>query len=138
MAVDVLGDLARALDAVCEADPATLADGESLVVLHRQLERLEAVVTRAAAAFDAGGTWEADGARTAAAWLATRCRLPVALASGGCAWGGPCGPWAGGGGVAGGRHRARPRSTLLARPTGRRTADCFERDEAMLVEPPGG
>ena len=37
---------------------------------------MEAVVTRAAAAFDASKEWQADGGQTAAAWLATRCRLP--------------------------------------------------------------
>ena len=42
-----------------------------------QLAILQAVFTRAVAAFDAGGTWEADGARSAAAWVATRCRLPT-------------------------------------------------------------
>ena len=50
------------------------------MVLHRQLERLRAVVTRASAAFEAGRTWEADGARTAAAWVSARCRTPMAAA----------------------------------------------------------
>ena len=61
-------------------EPAVLGDGETLVELHRQLERLAAVTTRAVAAFDAGRTWEADGARTASAWLAVRCRMPVTSA----------------------------------------------------------
>src|SRR5438445_320293 len=61
---------------VCGADPVMLADKETVVVLHRQLSRLEAATARVDAAFDAGGTWEADGARTAAAWIATRCRVP--------------------------------------------------------------
>ena len=38
--------------------------------------RLEAVATRATAAFDAGREWEADGARSAAGWLAATCHLP--------------------------------------------------------------
>jgi hypothetical protein len=33
------------------------------------------VTTRATAAFDAGGEWASDGARTAAAWVAGRCKL---------------------------------------------------------------
>jgi hypothetical protein len=41
--------------------------GESIVELHRCLARLEAATTRATAAFDAGGEWASDGARTAAA-----------------------------------------------------------------------
>ena len=61
-------------------EPAVLGDGETLLELHRQLERLAAVTTRAVAAFDAGRTWEADGARTASAWLAVRCRMPVTSA----------------------------------------------------------
>ncbi len=50
------------------------------MALLRQLERLNAVATRAVAAFDAGRTWEADGARTAAAWISTRCRVPMPTA----------------------------------------------------------
>jgi hypothetical protein len=65
------------VEALAALDPARLADGESLLGLLRQVERLEAGVTRAMAAFDAGRTWEADGARSAAAWLATRARLPA-------------------------------------------------------------
>jgi hypothetical protein len=56
--------------------------GETVVALHRQLERLAAVVTRAAAAFDAGRDWEADGARSSAAWISARCRLPHPAARG--------------------------------------------------------
>jgi hypothetical protein len=78
--MNVLVELTTAIDAVCEAEPARLADRESVQDLHRQLERLNAATTRASAAFEAGGTWEADGARSAAAWLATRVRtaLPAA------------------------------------------------------------
>ena len=46
--------------------------GETLVGLHRQLERLGAVLTRAVAAFDAGRAWDAERARSASAWLAVR------------------------------------------------------------------
>src|SRR5437588_12775809 len=78
--IDVASELASAVDRLSDADPTVLADGETIVALHRQLDRLEAATTRATAAFDAGGTWAADGARTAAAWIATRCRLPMATA----------------------------------------------------------
>jgi hypothetical protein len=44
------------------------------------LARLEAATTRATAAFDAGGEWASDGARTAAAWVAARCQLPSSSA----------------------------------------------------------
>ena len=93
--MNVLAELTGAIDAVCEAEPARLADCESIQGLHRQLERLNAATTRATAAFEAGGTWEADGARSAAAWLATRARLPMPRPGAACAWGGRCGTWAG-------------------------------------------
>ncbi len=67
--------LAETLDQLRDMDPSVLADGESIVTLHRQLAQFDAVVTRATAAFDAAGHWEAEGARTAVAWLRARCRL---------------------------------------------------------------
>ena len=69
--------LAAVLDRVCEKDPAALADGDTIEALHRQLARLEAATARAAAAFDVARGWEADGARSAAAWISTRCRRPL-------------------------------------------------------------
>jgi glutamate 5-kinase len=78
--VDGVRALVTAVDGLCAADPSTLADGDSLVALHRELDRLSAVATRAAAAFDAGGSWAAEGARSSAAWMAARCGLPVATA----------------------------------------------------------
>jgi hypothetical protein len=73
---DPLEQLRRALDRLVELDPAALADGQAMLALHRQAARLEAVATRAAAAFAHRGDWRADGARTPAAWLAARCSLP--------------------------------------------------------------
>src|SRR5207237_402316 len=76
-----LWDLCRMLpDALVDTDPARLADAEAVIAIHRQLQRLEAVATRASSAFEAAGTWTPDGARSAAAWLATRCRLPLSTA----------------------------------------------------------
>jgi hypothetical protein len=51
----MLDDLTSVVDQVCRTDPQALADGESIVELHRCLARLEAATTRAVAAFDAGG-----------------------------------------------------------------------------------
>ena len=42
--------------------------------------RFEAFVTEATAAFEASEEWAADGAKTAAAWIATRCRVPRSAA----------------------------------------------------------
>jgi len=77
---DVLNKVTSDLNELTEIDPAVLADGETVVGLHRQLERMLAVTTRATATFDASGAWQPDGARTAAAWLATKCRLPMTTA----------------------------------------------------------
>jgi len=82
----VVDELATAVDKLVEVDPAVLTDGETVVGLHRQLERMLAVTTRATAAFDASVAWQPDGARTAAAWLATRCRLPMTTAQRRGAW----------------------------------------------------
>jgi hypothetical protein len=76
----VLDDLKSVVDQVCSTEPQALADGESIVELHRCLARLEAATTRATAAFDAGGEWAADGARSGAAWVAARCKLPSSSA----------------------------------------------------------
>ena len=67
---DATSELAAALDTLCGADAAQLGDAETVRALHRQLDRLAAVTTRATAAFEAGRAWEAEGARSAAAWLA--------------------------------------------------------------------
>ncbi len=76
----VLDKLVADLDELVEVDPAVFADGEALVDLHRQLERMLAVTTRAIATFAASGAWQPDRARSAACWLATRCRLPMPTA----------------------------------------------------------
>jgi len=73
MDLDVLGD---ALDHLREAGPSSFCDRGSIEELHRQLARLESLVAESVAAFEASGAWEADGARSATAWLTARCRLP--------------------------------------------------------------
>ena len=75
-----LDGLTEALDRLGRVDPAVFADPESVVSLQRQLARLEALTTRATAAFDRAGNWAPDGARTASAWLSVRCRIPKAEA----------------------------------------------------------
>lgn len=80
MLQDRTAELADTLDLLCAADPITLCEGQTVVALHAQLERLKAVVTKATAAFDAGREWEADGARSAAAWVSVKTRTPLAAA----------------------------------------------------------
>ena len=78
----MIDSLVAALDGLAAADPCALADSESVVALHQQLTRLEAVTARVAARWDAGQGWAADGAKSGAAWLAWRCRLPKRVAQG--------------------------------------------------------
>ena len=76
-----LGSVIAAIDELVGTDPHSLGDADTVVELHRQLARMEAVVTRATAAFDAAKEWAPSGARTAAAWLAVEARLPKAVAA---------------------------------------------------------
>ena len=70
-----LRDLTDTIDQLAATDVADLADAESIEALQRQLARLDALVTGATAAFDTSGVWAPSGARTAASWLTTRCRI---------------------------------------------------------------
>ncbi|HUQ64279.1 MAG TPA: DUF222 domain-containing protein [Acidimicrobiales bacterium] len=72
--------MTQAIDALAALDPTQLGDGESVVDLHRELARLDAVATRAVGSFDASRAWESTGARSAAAWMSVECRLPSSTA----------------------------------------------------------
>lgn len=87
---DPVAELVGVVDSVCGTDPSALADGAAIETLYRQLDRLEAAVCRASAAFDSGGDWQAEGARSGAAWIATRRRCPGPPSAGGCCWVGLC------------------------------------------------
>jgi hypothetical protein len=52
-------------------------DGDSVVALHRELARLEALVTKVTSGFDASEEWAPAGARSCAAWVATETHLPT-------------------------------------------------------------
>jgi hypothetical protein len=73
--------LHKAIDDLANGDAFSIADADSLIELSHLSARLEGVRTAAVAEFDAGGEWAVDGAKTAAAWLATRCHLPKAEAA---------------------------------------------------------
>ena len=75
-----LEDFGEALDALVASGAANHSDGASIEELHRQLGRLESFVTEATASFETGEEWAADGAKTASAWIATRCRVPRSAA----------------------------------------------------------
>ena len=129
-----LGSLVEAIDNLCHADPSTLADGSTVVLLLAQLERLSAVATRAIGAFDRSADWAAAGARTPTAWLAVESRLPkhalrrrlalardlTSLPEAESAW------------VAGSIGEAHVAQLAAARTPAREAA--MARDEAMLVD----
>ena len=131
---DVVEKLAGDIDELVATDPVALGDAESVVALHRQYERLGAVLARATAAFDASKAWADDGARSAASWVAwqtpsprptaqRRVRLGRALRSMPAveqAW------------LEGDIGEAQV--GLLVRARTPETAELFERDEQMLVE----
>jgi hypothetical protein len=75
-----LEDFSEALDALVSSGAEHYGDCASIEVLHRDLARFDAFVTEATAAFEAGGEWAEDGAKTAPAWIATRCRVPRSAA----------------------------------------------------------
>ncbi len=115
-------------------DPSQLADAECVVVIHRLLASLEAVVTRATASFDNSRDWQLDGAQTAAQWVATECSLPHAVAKRQVALGRklpnlPAFEAAWLAGEITGAHVG-----TIARVHNRYTAEALARDEKLLVD----
>ncbi|MGH9192203.1 MAG: DUF222 domain-containing protein [Acidimicrobiales bacterium] len=130
------GSLATAIDELLALDPDTLDDAELadvVVGLRRHQARLAAATARLTAAFEARRVYEVDGSRSCGTWVAQRCRLPVGQAR--------AEVWLGR------RLRAMPataetfaaggisprHASVLASLAGGRTAECFGRDEVMLV-----
>lgn len=75
-----LDELSAAIDRLVARGPARLGDAETVVELHRQHARLDAVLAGVTAEFAATEAWALDGARTPTMWLAVRCRIPKAVA----------------------------------------------------------
>ena len=71
-----LDEFAESLSALVSSGAENYGDAASIEELYGLLSRLESFVTEATAAFEAGEEWAADGAKTASAWIATRCRVP--------------------------------------------------------------
>ncbi len=79
--VVAVAGLAAAVDALAAAGVEEVSDGELaglMVSLRREQARLAAVVVTLTARFDALGVYRDDGSRSAADWIATRCRRPRA------------------------------------------------------------
>jgi hypothetical protein len=72
----VIEGLTAELDALVDVDPAALADSDTILGLHRQIARLEAVAARATARWDADKTWAGSGVKSGGAWLAAMTRAP--------------------------------------------------------------
>src|ERR1700722_1945228 len=70
----------QALEALVASGAENHGDGASIEELHQLLARFESFVTEATASFEVGEEWAADGAKSAPAWIATRCRVPRAAA----------------------------------------------------------
>jgi Domain of unknown function (DUF222) len=78
--MDAVQQLEVALDRLVEEDSFCHSDAASVEALERDLGRLACVASKAVAGFDTSGEWAADGAQSTAAWLSTRCHLPLAEA----------------------------------------------------------
>jgi Domain of unknown function (DUF222) len=73
--------LEQAADELADLDPASLSDeelGDVLVRWHRCEARFAASRAKVTSAFDLRGSWRADGSKTAAAWLARKCKASIA------------------------------------------------------------
>ena len=64
-----------ALEALIASGAEHYGDGASMETLHALEARFESFMTEAVSAFEKGEEWAADGAKTATAWIATRCRV---------------------------------------------------------------
>ena len=65
----------EALEALVASGADHYGDGAAIVELLQLQSRFESFVTEATTAFEAGEEWAADGAKTAASWIATRCHI---------------------------------------------------------------
>jgi Domain of unknown function (DUF222) len=75
-----LENLDAALEALIASGAENYGDGESMETLHQLSSRLESFVTEAVSVFEAKERWAADGAKSAASWISSRCRVPRSAA----------------------------------------------------------
>jgi Domain of unknown function (DUF222)/HNH endonuclease len=76
MGFDVVADVRCAIDGLVEAGRGALGDAKTLCDLHREFNRLDALISGAEHEFDLWGQWATDGASSATCWLSTACHLP--------------------------------------------------------------
>jgi hypothetical protein len=70
-----LENFEEALESLIASGAENYGDCESMEKLHQMAARYESFMTEAIAAFEKREEWAADGAKTATAWIATRCRV---------------------------------------------------------------
>src|SRR3984957_1086395 len=70
-----LENLEAAVEALIASGAENYGDCDSIERLHQIAARAESFLTEAIAAFEKSEEWAADGAKTATAWIATRCRV---------------------------------------------------------------
>jgi hypothetical protein len=71
-----LDEVNEAIRELAESDLFSYSDPVSIIRLQRMKNSLDSFVSNAMAAFDAGGEWATDGAKTSVTWISTRCHLP--------------------------------------------------------------
>jgi len=122
------------VDRLVESDPCGLADVDAIRDLHRQLERLTAVVARATAVCESQNKWRNSGAKSMAAWLGRVANLAPGVATKRVALGRELRdmPTVRAAWLDGEISEAHVQRLCAARTTA--TARHFERDEAFLVE----
>jgi hypothetical protein len=75
-----LDNFDEALEALIASGAENYGDCESMQALHQMEARFESFMTEAIAAFEKGEQWAAEGAKTAASWISSTCRIPRAAA----------------------------------------------------------
>jgi len=73
---NALAKLAAALQEWLDVDPSLRCDRETIKAIERLQAQFDYGVSTSVAEFDQWGEWASDGARTATAWIDTRCHLP--------------------------------------------------------------
>ena len=71
-----LENVEQVLEALIASGAENYGDGESVEKLHSLAARFDSFVTEATSAFEASEEWALDGAKSAASWIASRCRVP--------------------------------------------------------------
>ncbi len=80
-ALDPLDVLEAVVERLAHGDPSAYGDARSIERIERIRSQVEYIATEAVASFEQWGEWTDDGARSAAAWMATRCQIPRAEAT---------------------------------------------------------